>query len=123
MSTKNDMAKRSKKTMRTLEKITRGKLTMGKMLLAIRQCEEASQAEFADKLGISRQRLCDIEHQRRFISPKMAAHYAQILGYSAEQFIRVSLQDMLKNDGLNATVDIKLNKSKRLASLKSSFAL
>ena len=50
-----------------------------------------TQIEFAKQLGISRQYLCDIEHGRCFISPKMAAEYTDILGYSKNQFVRLFL--------------------------------
>lgn len=65
-----------------------------------------SQVEFSKLLGISRHNLCDIEHGRRFISPKMASHFANKLGYSEKQFVRLCLQDMLNREGLSLVVDI-----------------
>ncbi len=62
---------------------------------------------FAKQLGVSRQNLCDIEHHRRFVSPKMAAEYADKLGYSKNQFVRLCLQDLLDRDQLRMTVDIQ----------------
>ena len=94
------------KTLRKLEQMSRKSLTLGNLLYAIRQGEEMNQTEFAKQLGISKQYLCDLEHHRRYASPKVAAEYAQQLGYSEEQFIRLSLQDMLHRDGFNLTVDI-----------------
>ena len=41
-----------------------------------------SQTDFANKLGISKQHLCDLEHDRKSVSPQLAAHYAEKLGYS-----------------------------------------
>ena len=76
-------------------------------MLAIRQGEEMSQVEFAKQLGITRQYLCDIEHGRRSVSPKMAAEYAEILGYSKNQFVRLCLQDLLDRDGLAMTIDVQ----------------
>ena len=52
-------------------------LSLANLLLAIRQGEAMSQVEFASKLKISRQYLCDIEHGRRSISPKAAAEFAK----------------------------------------------
>lgn len=66
-----------------------------------------SQVEFVKQLGITRQYLCDIEHGRRFVSPKMAAEYAETLGYSKNQFVRLCLQDILDRDGLRMTIDIQ----------------
>ncbi|MFW2535190.1 helix-turn-helix transcriptional regulator [Legionella sp. 28fT52] len=101
------ITKQSKVSMDFLESLAGQKFTLGSFLLAIRQGEEESQAEFAKTLGISRQNLCDIEHGRRFVSPKMAAEYAEKLGYSKKQFVRLCLQDLLDRDGLSLAVDVE----------------
>ena len=99
-------SKITKRTLTTLEKITGEKLTFGKLLWAIRMSEEWAQVEFADKLGISKQQLCDLEHDRKSVSPKLAATYAKKLGFSQEQFIRLSLQNMLDRAHLAFSVEI-----------------
>ena len=103
MSTKN-----KSKTLRLLEKIAGTALTLGELLLAVRQGEELSQVEFAALLGVSKQYLCDIEKGRKFVSPKAAAQYAKILGYSEQQFVKLCLQDLLNRDGIDMIVDIKV---------------
>ncbi len=102
MTTKN-----SAESMAFLEDIIGEKLTLGGFILAIRQGEELSQVKFAEILGMSRQMLCDIEHNRKNISPKKAAEYAEILGYSPKQFIRLCLQDMLNREGFKLNVDLE----------------
>ena len=97
----------SKEAMDYLESLIGKKTTLGDYLLAIRQGEELSQTNFAKQLGISRQNLCDIEHNRRFISPKMATEFADKLGYSKKQFVRLCLQDLLNRDGLSLLVDVQ----------------
>lgn len=94
-------------TLKFLESISKKKLTLGHLLGAIRQGDELSQVEFALKLGVSRQYICDIEHGRRFVSPKAAAQYAKLLGYSSEQFVRLCLQDLVNRDGIHMEVDVK----------------
>src|SRR3990167_4405118 len=101
------ITKKSKESLDYIDSLTGGKLTLGTLLLSIRQCEEMSQVDFSKQFGISRQNLCDIEHHRRFASPKMAAEYADKLGYSKNQFVRLCLQDLLDRDQLCMTVDIK----------------
>lgn len=101
------ITKKSKESIDYIDSLTGSKLTLGNLLLSLRQCEELSQVDFAKQLGISRQNLCDIEHHRRFVSPKMAAEYADKLGYSKNQFVRLCLQDLLDRDQLCMTVDIK----------------
>lgn len=96
-------------TLKLLKQVSGSKLTLGKLINSIRLGEELSQVEFATKLGISRQQLCDIEHDRKTISPKLAAQYATILGYSVQQFIRLSLQSIVDRDNLDVEVDVKIN--------------
>ncbi len=96
----------TKNTLNKIEKLSGSKLTLGRLIWAIRQSEELTQVDFADKLGISKQHLCDIEHGRKSISPKLAAAYADKLGYSKGQFIRLSLQEMIDRDGLSFTVEL-----------------
>lgn len=89
----------TKRTLKTVEKIAK-KLSFERLLWAIRRCDETAQTVFAQKLGMSRQRLCDIENGRRFVSPKMAARYVHIVDYSVAQFVRLCVQDMLVHNGL-----------------------
>ena len=104
-------SKMTKKTLEKIKKIAGSKLTLGKLLLSIRQADEISQVEFSHKLGISKQQLCDIEHDRKIISPRLASNYAKILGYSEEQFIRLTLQSLVDREGLNIHVDVHANKT------------
>lgn len=89
-----------------LENITSKKMTIGNLLWSIRECDELSQAAFAKTLGISRQYLCDIEHNRRTISPKAALDFATKLGHSPAQFIQLAIQDEINKYGLNFDVQI-----------------
>ena len=89
-----------------LEKLV-GRLTLGKTIRSIRQGEGESQIEFAKKLGVSKQYLCDLEHDRKIVSAKKAKQFADILGYSAEHFIALSFQDSLEHDGIHMLVEVK----------------
>jgi len=106
-------SKMTEKTLKDVEKITGTKLTLGKLLWAIRDADDISQVDFSDTLKISKQHLCDIEHGRKSVSPKLAAKYAEILGYSKEQFIRLSLQDLVDREGLGVHVEITLVKRRK----------
>ena len=99
-------SKMTEKTLKDIEKITGTKLTLGKLIWAIRQADAISQIDFANKLHITKQHLCDIERGRKSVSPKLAASYAKILGYSKEQFIRLSLQDLVDRDNLNVQIEV-----------------
>jgi transcriptional regulator with XRE-family HTH domain len=84
-----------------------GRLTLGKTIRAIRQGEEESQVDFARRLGVSKQYLCDLERERKIVSAKKAREFADALGYSAEQFIALALQDSLEHDGIHMSVEVK----------------
>ena len=101
------VTKNTQETLQYLENLMGEKLTLGSFILSIRQGEEQSQVEFAKILGTSRQILCDIERGRRIISPKKAAEYAERLGYSKKQFVRLCLQDMIDRDHLGLIVEIE----------------
>jgi DNA-binding XRE family transcriptional regulator len=60
-----------------LESLTKGPLTIGNLLYSLRKSEEISQVEFARKLGISKQTLCDIEKERTAVSSARAARFAK----------------------------------------------
>ena len=90
-------------TMRFLEGITGGPLTLGDLLASVR---EMSQANFARKLGISRSHLCDIEKRRKTVSPERAARFAGILRYSEAQFVRLALQALVEEAGLDLAVQV-----------------
>jgi len=90
-----------------LENLNDGPLTIGDLLCSIREGEELSMAAFAEKLGISRSHLNDIEKGRKPVSLQKAAEYAQVLGYSEQQFIRLAIQDLLaRNDLEEYEVDL-----------------
>ena len=97
----------SQNTINQLEKISGRKLTIGLLLLTIRECEDLTQKEFAEKLGITRQYLCDLEHDRRSVSLEKAVIFAKRTGYSENQMVRLALQDFVNKAGLPYHVDIK----------------
>ncbi len=90
-----------------LETLARGPLTLGLLIRAIRRGEHMSQADFARQLRISRSHLCDIEKGRKTIAPKRAARYAKILGYSETQFVRLALQGLVDDAGLDFKVHVQ----------------
>ncbi len=101
------MSIENKETFNFLESLTHEKLSIADFIKTIRECEEESQVEFAKRLGITRQRLCDIEHARSHISPKLASEFAEKLGYSESQFVRLALQDILKRDHLDYIIKLQ----------------
>jgi antitoxin HigA-1 len=93
--------------LRILEKKMGGPLTLGALIAAIRLGEEMTQPEFAEKLGVSKSHLNDIEKGRKPVSPERAARYAKALGYSEAQFVKLALQDLVSRGGLRFLVEVK----------------
>mgnify|MGYP003683693415 CR=1 FL=1 len=104
------MSTKSKST-KALEKLSKEKITLGSFLWSIRKGEDMSMAEFARELGISRSHLNDIEKGNKAVSPQKAVEYAQTLGYSEQQFVRLALQDLLNRYEIPYSVE--LTKTKR----------
>ncbi|MBF0361138.1 MAG: helix-turn-helix domain-containing protein [Oligoflexia bacterium] len=102
MSTKKSAA------LKFLEDISGGPLTLGALLESIRKGEETSQMEFAALLKISKSHLCDIEKGRKYVTPERAARFAKLLGYSAELFVRLSLQEQVDKAGLKYNIKLEI---------------
>ncbi len=94
---------------RFLEKAAGGPLTLGRLLEAIRRGEEMTMKDFADLLDISVSHLNDIEKGRKAVSPERAFRFAKRLGYSSEQFVELSLQEIV--DDLDMHFKIKVSKA------------
>lgn len=89
-----------------LEKLMGGPLTLADALSALRQADGQSLQQFATRLGISRTHLSDIEHGRRSVSLERAAAFAKALRHNQAQFVRLALQDQVRDAGLKLRVDV-----------------
>lgn len=87
-----------------LDAVRGGPLSFGRMIESIRRADEVTQAELARRMKISRAHLCDIEKGRRPVHPERAAAFAQVLGYSVNQFVAVAVEDELRKAGLKVRV-------------------
>jgi transcriptional regulator with XRE-family HTH domain len=101
------MSTKKSNAIRFLEKLTGGPVTLGRFLEAVRLGEELTQAAFAEKLGLSRSHLNDVEKGRKAVSPERAARFAKILGYSQARLVQLALQDLINRGGLKLQVDVK----------------
>lgn len=102
MSTKN----KKSKTMRYLEELNGGPLTFSKLLQSLREAEGETQKDFAEKLGVSKQYLCDLEKGRRTATIEKAAIFAESLGYPATTFVKLVLKDQMREAGLDFQIQI-----------------
>jgi transcriptional regulator with XRE-family HTH domain len=89
------------------ERILGGLLTFGATVEALRVGEEITQVEFAKKLRVSRQYLCDVEKGRRRVSPAQAAKFAAAFGHPPNVLVRLALQDAVRASGLKLKVIVE----------------
>ncbi len=83
-----------------------GPLTFGRLLESHRLAEEISQTAMAKKIKISRQKLNDFEHGRRFPSLGAAASMAEALGEHAATWVSVVIEEMLREENLEFKVTL-----------------
>lgn len=84
-----------------------GVLTFARALESERLCQGMSQKEFAKKLGITPQSLCDLEKGRRIPSAQRAAKIARALGEPIETWISLALSDMVREVRPDLKVSVK----------------
>jgi antitoxin HigA-1 len=106
MTTRRTVRSTSSSDQAFLEGLIGGPLTLRAALSGIRESEGESLSQFAARLGISRSHLCDIEQGRRSVSPERAARFAKLLGQHQAQFVRLALQDQVRNAGLKLRVEV-----------------
>jgi transcriptional regulator with XRE-family HTH domain len=82
-------------------------LTFGMAVESLRVRDDFTQAEFAKKLGVSRQYLCDVEKGRRLASPEQAARFAKAFGHPPAVLVRMALQDAVSAGGLKLVVKVE----------------
>ncbi len=85
-------------------------ITFAHLMIEQREKSGLQASAFAEKLGISANRLTNIEKGKVDVLPADAAEYAKILKQSEEQFVRLALQDMIDRAGLNYTLILEAKK-------------
>ena len=104
----------TKNLVKRLNRFTGDFESLGKTLKAFRLCEELTQKEFSQLLGVTVSYLGDLENGRKIASPRKAYEYAEKLGYSTKEFVRLALQDeankLMNDKGLHAKVQIDFDK-------------
>src|SRR3989338_10219653 len=83
------------------------KMTFGGLVRALRTSDEFSQVELAKKLGVSKQFLSDVEHNRKDVGIAFAKKVSDALGYSIEPLIELLIRDQLRRQHLDYIVELK----------------
>lgn len=103
------MTTKRNNTMDALEatKDTWNKMTFGSLIHSLRVSDDISQVKLAKTIGVSKQFLSDVEHNRKDVGISFAKKIADALGYAIEPLIELLIRDQLKKHKLNYIVELK----------------
>jgi transcriptional regulator with XRE-family HTH domain len=87
-------------------------LSFGRAIRALRLSEEETLERYAERLGVSRQNLCDVEKERRAVSLDRAATWARVLGVPEIVFVQYAVRSMLEQAGLSYEVQLVATKKR-----------
>ena len=82
--------------------------TLGGLISALRSCDEVSQKDLAEKIGVSPQFLSSVEHNKKTVGVKFIMKVAKALDYPPEAFLELFVRDWIAKDGPSAEVKITL---------------
>ncbi|PWU18664.1 MAG: XRE family transcriptional regulator [Bdellovibrio sp.] len=83
-----------------------GRLTFGRLLKSHREGEELSQVVMAEKLGLSKQSLNDLEHGRKIPSIGRAVQIAKKIGLMEDLIVQLVLQDQVDREKIHVKVTV-----------------
>lgn len=83
------------------------KMSFGGLIRSLRLSDEISQVTLAKKIGVSKQFLSDVEHNRKEVGIGFAKKISKTLGYSIEPLIELLIRDQLRRQKLNYIVALR----------------
>jgi len=83
------------------------KMTFGGLVRSLRLSDAISQVELGKKIGVSKQFLSDVEHNRKDVGMEFAKKVSDALGYSIEPLIELLIRDQLRKQHLDYIVELK----------------
>jgi putative transcriptional regulator len=89
-----------------LEKLRGGPLTFGGMIKAYRMREDLTQEQLAEKLGIKKAHISNLENDRESVTVDIAIKYSKKLKEPVNMWVEIALQDILHKAGLKAKVKL-----------------
>lgn len=82
-------------------------MTFGGLVHSLRVSDEITQIELAKRIGVSKQFLSDVEHNRKDVGIPFAKKISDALGYSIEPLIELLIRDQLRGQHLDYIVELK----------------
>lgn len=103
------MNTKSKDTINALDatKDIWNEMTFGGLVHSLRISDEITQVELAKRVGVSKQFLSDVEHNRKDVGIAFAKKISDALGYSIEPLIELLIRDQLRRQHLDYIVELK----------------
>jgi DNA-binding XRE family transcriptional regulator len=95
-----------KEANKVFEKVN-GPFSFATFMLGIRTTLNLTQVEMANKLGISKAALCEIEKGRTHVSAQAAVRYAKRAGFSETVALEACFQDQLRKAKIKKRVRIE----------------
>lgn len=81
--------------------------TFGSLIRSLRMSDEISQVTLAKKLGVSKQFLSNVEHDRKTVGIDFAKKVATALEYSIEPLLELLIKQQLQKQQLYYTIELK----------------
>lgn len=97
---------------KVLDELRGRPMSLGDYLAAVRERDGESLGAFAERLGISRSNLCDVEKGRRTVSLERAAVWASELGLAPAALVQLALQQAVWAAGLDMRVKVEGKRGK-----------
>lgn len=97
----------SKKKQKDYLDVVWDQVTLGSMIVSLRQCDGITQKDLAAKLGVSKQFLSNVENNRKSVGIKFVRKVAEALSYPVEPFLELLVRDQIAKEGLQVEVSIK----------------
>lgn len=94
------------KTVKQLEKILDEEFSFAMAVRAYRTREGLTQEELANKLGVKKSYISNIENQRDFITLEQAIRFAKAFKEPESLWMTYALQDMVDRTGRNLKVKL-----------------
>ena len=82
-------------------------MTFGGLVHSLRISDDITQVELAKPVGVSKQFLSDVEHNRKDVGIAFAKKISDALGYSIEPLIELLIRDQLRRQHLDYIVELK----------------
>lgn len=82
-------------------------MTFGGLVHSLRVSDEITQIDLAKRIGVSKQFLSDVEHNRKDVGIAFAKKVSESLGYSIEPLIELLIRDQLRRQHLDYIVELR----------------